>query len=110
MIHTHMHTCARNSDPVEIMVSNFKRNGGNGPCLRTKKHPPESVQEILGKGDASAASRVADEDYCAAHLAMLCNTALEHIQKVGGVCRTCTSYGLKHCVSVGWMTQTLSHA
>jgi len=67
---------------VEIMVSNFKRNNGKGPCLRTKKHPPQVIQEILGKDSARAASRVGNEDYCAAHLAMLCNTALGHIQEV----------------------------
>lgn len=64
------------------MVSNFNRGGGKGPCLRTKKRPPEVIQEILGKDSARAAARVSNEDYCAAHLAMLCQTALEHIEAV----------------------------
>jgi hypothetical protein len=69
-------------DPVEIMVSNFMRGKGNGPCVRAKSKAPEDVQVILGK-DRKAASKVSDEEYCAAHLTMLCQAALEHVQASG---------------------------
>lgn len=69
-------------DPVEIMVSNFMRGKGNGPCVRAKSKAPEAVQAILGK-DRRAASKVSDEEYCAAHLTMLCQAALEQVQAHG---------------------------
>lgn len=94
MLHTHASTyqCIFR-DPVEIMVSNFKgTNNGKmpkGPCLRTKKHPPAAIQAILGKDSERDASGVSNEEYCAAHLAMLCNHALEHIDEVRVCVRVC---------------------
>jgi len=69
-------------DPVEIMVSNFMRGKGNGPCVRAKNKAPEAVQAILGT-DRKGASKVSDEEYCAAHLTMLCQAALEQMQAEG---------------------------
>ena len=66
-------------DPVEIMVSNFMRGKGNGPCTRAKGKAPEAVQEILGT-DRKGASKVSDEEYCAAHLTMLCQAALKEVE------------------------------
>lgn len=69
-------------DPVEIMVSNFRRGKGNGPCVRAKNKAPEAVQTILGT-DRKGASKVSDEEYCAAHLTMLCQAALEQVTAEG---------------------------
>ena len=69
-------------DPVEVMVSNFMRGKGNGPCVRAKSKAPEAVQEILGT-DRKGASKVSDEEYCAAHLTMLCQAALREVEAEG---------------------------
>lgn len=68
-------------DPVEIIVSNFQRGRG-GPCIRAKKNAPKAVQDIL-ETDRRGASRVSDEEYCAAHLTMLCQAALEQMELPG---------------------------
>jgi hypothetical protein len=70
------------SNPVEVMVSNLDKGNG-GVCVRHKKRAPAGVQAILGAKDASAAARVGDEEYCAAHLAFLCDMALEHLKADG---------------------------
>jgi len=63
-------------DPVQTMMSHFKNGVGNGPCLRARSRPPPATLAVLGM-DAAHASRAPKEDYCAAHLAMLTNSALD---------------------------------
>lgn len=58
------------------MMSHFKQGVGNGPCLRARGRPPPATLAVLGM-DAAHASRAPKEDYCAAHLAMLTNSALD---------------------------------
>ena len=64
-------------DPVQTMMSHFKNGAGNGPCLRARRSPPPATIDVLGVATASQASRVPPESYCAAHLAMLTNAALD---------------------------------
>ena len=69
---------------MEVIVSNLFKSSNMqaGPCTRSKKNPPAEIQEILGK-DKAGAQAVSLEEYCAAHLAMLCNNALHRIKEVG---------------------------
>jgi len=62
---------------VQTMMSHFKTGAGNGPCLRARRSPPPATVDVLGVATASQASRVPPESYCAAHLAMLTNAALD---------------------------------
>ena len=65
-------------EPVQVMMSHFKHGAGrNAPCLREHRRPRKATADIL-QVDVSAASRSSPEDYCAAHLAMLCEKALEN--------------------------------
>jgi len=72
-------------DPVQVMMSHFKHGvGGHGaPCLREHKRPRAATARILDPTDASKASSASAERYCAAHLAMLCEHALENDKAAG---------------------------
>ena len=63
------------------MVSNLITKGTQGPCLKMRDDPPEQVLKILGL-DHESVRTVSSEDYCAAHLAMLCKFAQEAQEKV----------------------------
>lgn len=62
------------------MVSNLGDGSSGGPCTSHKGNPPAGVQAILG---AEAATSVGNAEYCAAHLAFLCDTALGHLKADG---------------------------
>ncbi len=67
----------RNS--VQTMMSHLDPNKGsyNAPCMRSKRTPPEAVSKALEglKGGKP------DEAWCAAHLNMLCQSALNAYHK-----------------------------
>lgn len=65
-------------EPVQVMMSHFKRGSAarSAPCLREHRRPRKATADILGMDAADAAS-VSVEQYCAAHLAMLCKSALD---------------------------------
>jgi hypothetical protein len=62
------------------MVSNF-RKGPAGPCVRSKKHPPQEVLDVL-QMEASAVPQVPDSTYCAAHLESVCREAIHLLELV----------------------------
>lgn len=66
---------------MEVLVSNLRTNGG--ACLRHKNNAPEAVQAILDKSSAAEAATVGKEEYCAAHVASLSDSALAHLQQAG---------------------------
>lgn len=65
-------------EPVQVMMSHFKRGPAarSAPCLREHRRPRKATADILAMDAADAAS-VSVEQYCAAHLAMLCKSALD---------------------------------
>mmetsp|Transcript_9112 Transcript_9112/g.12644 ORF Transcript_9112/g.12644 Transcript_9112/m.12644 type:complete len:478 (-) Transcript_9112:39-1472(-) len=70
-------------EPVQVMMSHFKHGAGrNAPCLRELRRPRAETAKIL-ELDQSAAARVPPESYCAAHLAMLCESALRNDIQAG---------------------------
>eukprot|EP00937_MAST-01D_sp_MAST-1D-sp2_P007394 g7394.t1 len=70
-------------NPVEIQASMFKHGaGGNPPCTRGQYDPPAPLLRLVGKSPAEARS-LPKEQYCAAHLAMMCQHALDAAAKFG---------------------------
>jgi len=69
--------------PVQTMMSHVAPNkGGSGaPCLRSMYDPPEEIKKDLK--DHVSLSNPPREAWCAAHLNMLCNHALDTFNKYG---------------------------
>ena len=69
-------------EPVQVMMSHFKHGvtSRNAPCLREHRRPRKETAEIL-QMDLASAARTTPEKYCAAHLAMLCDKALEGAER-----------------------------
>ena len=63
-------------DPVQTMMSHFKKGVGSGPCLREQRSPRDATARVLGV-EKHAASKTSKENYCAAHLAMLSYAAAD---------------------------------
>jgi hypothetical protein len=67
-------------EPVQVLMSYFKEGTmENAACVRTQDDPPHAVQKIIVKRHAGLndASTLSYEDYCAAYLASLTETAVE---------------------------------
>eukprot|EP01035_Chromulina_nebulosa_P026497 gene26497-34697_t len=61
--------------PVQTMMSHLDPRKGNSgaPCLRSMRNPPEAVKKTIS---SLGSSKVPKEAWCAAHLNMLCSSAL----------------------------------
>ncbi|KAL7535514.1 hypothetical protein ACHAXR_008034 [Thalassiosira sp. AJA248-18] len=79
-------------DPVQTMMSHLdpaklakKVRGGGSPavCLRSKKHPPGEIVQ-LAHDHGSMVSGLSNEEFCAAHLASLCESALRGLKESNG--------------------------
>ena len=70
-------------DPEQTMMSHMgnlpagKATGNMPPCLRSRRSPPRAVAAKLGPGARDASP----EDYCAAHLAVLCDAAADNFRR-----------------------------
>lgn len=63
-------------EPLEVMRSHIKVKGkGNANCLRMKRRPPDDLRNLVLQHGAEIHS-LPNEDFCAAHLATLCQSAL----------------------------------
>jgi len=70
-------------EPVQVMMSHFKNgNGRSAPCVREHVRPRKETAAILGMSQKDAQGS-SSESYCAAHLSMLCEAALEADAKWG---------------------------
>mmetsp|Transcript_15280 Transcript_15280/g.23007 ORF Transcript_15280/g.23007 Transcript_15280/m.23007 type:complete len:862 (+) Transcript_15280:57-2642(+) len=70
--------------PVQTMMSHMdprKGGGRNAPCMRSRRRPPAKVKDALKRVGASASAD--KEAWCAAHLNMLCEHAVEAYEKYG---------------------------
>lgn len=69
--------------PVQTMMSHVSpdKGGGNAPCLRSMYDPPDEIKKDL-KNNVGV-SNPPREAWCAAHLNMLCNHALDTFRKYG---------------------------
>ena len=72
----------RNS--VQTMMSHLDPSkGGSGPCLRAKGRSVPVTDAILKAGGVSRSGAATNDQYCAAHLSMLCQLALENLENYG---------------------------
>mmetsp|Transcript_1970 Transcript_1970/g.4608 ORF Transcript_1970/g.4608 Transcript_1970/m.4608 type:complete len:546 (-) Transcript_1970:110-1747(-) len=70
--------------PVQTMMSHMdprKDNNGNAPCMRSKRRPPKEVQADIDKYVTGWGAP--NEAWCAAHLNMLCSSAVRSMEKYG---------------------------
>jgi hypothetical protein len=71
--------------PIEVMVSHLDRDspggGSRAPCLRSQKNPSlrKEVVTYLVSGERTAEN----DEWCAAHLQMLCSYALKALSQFG---------------------------
>ena len=64
-------------DPVQVMMSHLKIKGKTeAVCTRSRSAPPSDLVALIQSHDPSAkVKRLSTEDFCAAHLASLCEAA-----------------------------------
>ena len=64
-------------DPVQVMMSHLKtKDKTEAVCTRSRSAPPTDLVALVKARDPSAkVTRLSTEDYCAAHLASLCEAA-----------------------------------
>lgn len=73
-------------DPVQVMMSHLKDKGKTkAVCTRSRSAPPKDLVDLVKTYDASAkVSKLSVEDYCAAHLATLCEAAYSAYERSEG--------------------------
>ena len=74
--------------PVQTMMSHLDpsklKNPKRAPCLRSKRRPPEMVQTALSQAfPGKSLSNLDAEAHCAAHLNMLCLSAIKNYEANG---------------------------
>lgn len=70
---------------VEIMASHFPENQKNhhdAVCLRSRKHPPSILSELVSK-EGRELDSLSIAEYCAVHLASICEAALREYDASG---------------------------
>ncbi|CAB9496093.1 HSPB (Heat shock 27kDa) associated protein 1 [Seminavis robusta] len=90
-------------DPVQVMMSHFAHGKRSANCLRSLHNPPHILQRIAERKGYNAGGRPANDDdegegaqpqggrklsaeeFCAAHLATLTETAVEQIANSNGL-------------------------
>ena len=70
--------------PVQTMMSHLDplKGSSGAPCLRSMRSPPAEVRETIASA-VLAGQSPPREAWCAAHLNMLCNSALHAYEKFG---------------------------
>lgn len=65
-------------DPVQVMMSHIKDDPGlkKAICVRSRPRPPQDIIDIAKRHGESDARYVSGEDYCAAHLAAITESAV----------------------------------
>jgi len=68
-------------DPVQVMMSHLKDQEevkrGRAVCLRDLKHPSRAIRNFVEEQGESI-HHISNEEFCAAHMAILCNKAIEN--------------------------------
>ena len=73
-------------DPVQVMMSHLKtKEKTEAVCTRSRSAPPHDLVALVNARDPSAkVSQLSIEDYCAAHLASLCEAAYSAYENSNG--------------------------
>jgi hypothetical protein len=71
--------------PVQTMMSHLdpKKGGNAAPCLRSKRNPPLEVSKTIEQSVEDGKRKAPNEAWCAAHLNMLCQSALDAYDHFG---------------------------
>eukprot|EP00571_Detonula_confervacea_P010263 CAMPEP_0172298702 /NCGR_PEP_ID=MMETSP1058-20130122/1234_1 /TAXON_ID=83371 /ORGANISM="Detonula confervacea, Strain CCMP 353" /LENGTH=461 /DNA_ID=CAMNT_0013007989 /DNA_START=73 /DNA_END=1455 /DNA_ORIENTATION=- len=70
-------------DPAKIQKKNVRGGAPAAVCTRAKRHPPEDLIQ-LANDYGEDVDELSDEEFCAAHLATLCESALRQMKKSDG--------------------------
>ena len=73
-------------DPVQVMMSHLKRRGvSRAVCLRQRNRPARDTEELVRSIDGNTdMNNLSTEEFCAAHLATLCQVATDQIKDSKG--------------------------
>mmetsp|Transcript_56818 Transcript_56818/g.169646 ORF Transcript_56818/g.169646 Transcript_56818/m.169646 type:complete len:446 (-) Transcript_56818:42-1379(-) len=67
-------------DPVQVMMSHLDMpHMERANCVRPRASPPNSVRDLV-RSEGMKVSSLTHEEYCAAHLATICNSALAELE------------------------------
>lgn len=72
-------------DPVQVMMSHIKDDPelkGRANCLRSKSSPPPEIKEIAARHGISDPRLLSMEEYCAAHLASITESAASSLTDI----------------------------
>jgi len=68
-------------DPVQVMMSHLDHaHMENSNCVRPRSNPPKIVVDLV-EGHGRSVTDLSHEEYCAAHLATLCDSALAEMKR-----------------------------
>jgi hypothetical protein len=68
-------------DPVQVMMSHLDHDHmENSNCVRPRSNPPRIVVDLV-EGRGRSVTDLSHEEYCAAHLATLCDSALAQMKR-----------------------------
>lgn len=69
-------------EPVQVMMSHFAGGVRHANCLRSVRNPPQITKDLVRRhGFRAGPSQLAPEEFCAAHLATITETALENLNE-----------------------------
>lgn len=68
-------------DPVQVMMSHLANGLKRANCMRSARNPPFITQQIAKRRGHSSASDLSPEEFCAAHLASITETALQNVEQ-----------------------------
>ena len=67
-------------DPVQVMMSHLAYGYRKANCLRSLHQPPTTTQQLIKDHGYKSPSQLAPEEFCAAHLATITESALHNLQ------------------------------
>ena len=71
-------------EPVQVMMSHLASGYRRANCLRSLSRPPPSIVQLARNHGHASVSDLSPEEFCAAHLATITETALRNIQQSHG--------------------------
>eukprot|EP00531_Pseudo-nitzschia_arenysensis_P003996 CAMPEP_0116126888 /NCGR_PEP_ID=MMETSP0329-20121206/6561_1 /TAXON_ID=697910 /ORGANISM="Pseudo-nitzschia arenysensis, Strain B593" /LENGTH=489 /DNA_ID=CAMNT_0003620979 /DNA_START=72 /DNA_END=1538 /DNA_ORIENTATION=+ len=71
-------------DPVQVMMSHVKDDTSlkRAICTKTRRHPPQDIQDIAKRHGRANADALEPAEYCAAHLAQLTESAVRNLNEM----------------------------
>lgn len=75
-------------NPIQVLKSHLKVKGTDrAVCLRSKRHPGRDIKLLANEISDMSPEKLSTEQFCAAHLATLCEAAERQINNSSGVGR-----------------------